>query len=128
MGIKSNASAGELDSPFYSDNKAFCETFESFMTELGGETIGAYNAWSYNVKGRVDKRYRWIFQLNKSTYSSGTLLLSTKKQSLQFWTIWKCKCLVTNLPNFQLRKKRRLDAINIFFSNPLTNFVYLAVI
>ncbi|NOQ70511.1 MAG: hypothetical protein GQ574_00830 [Crocinitomix sp.] len=106
MAIESNASPGELDSPFYIENKAFCEEFEEYMLELGGVTTGSYNAWSYNVKGRVDAPLRWIFQLKKATYSAGTILVSTKKQALQFWTIWKCKNLETSLPDFQIRKKK----------------------
>ncbi|MFT5824308.1 MAG: hypothetical protein ACI8ZM_005575 [Crocinitomix sp.] len=106
MAIESNGSPGELDSPFYLENKAFCEDFEAYILDIGGVTTGAYNAWSYNVKGRVDAPLRWIFQLKKATYSGAVLLVSSKKQCLQFWTIWKCKDLKTDLPDFHIRKRK----------------------
>ncbi len=89
---------------------------------MGGETTGSYNAWSYNVKGRVDAPLRWIFQLKKSTYSSGNLLISTKKQSLQFWTIWKCKNLETDFPDFVVRKKQFGDSLRILTSSTVNSF------
>lgn len=122
MGIQSIALPGENDSPFYLNNKAFCEDFESFITDLGGQTTGSYNASSYNVKGRVDAPLRWIFQLKKSTYYSGYLFVSTKKQSLQFWTIWKCKNLETDFPNFRVRKKRFGDSSRILISPSVCKF------
>jgi hypothetical protein len=122
MPIESNAGSGELSSPFYQSNKMYCEAFEAYMLELGGVTAGSYNAWSYNVKGRIDAPLRWVFQLKKSTYYSGFLLISTKKQSLQFWTIWKCKNLETKLPDFEVRKSKISDSLSHMFSKQVNKF------
>lgn len=122
MAIESNAAAGELDSPYYLANKTICENFEAYMFEMGGVTTGSYNAWSYNVKGRVDAPLRWIFQIKKATYTSGTLLVNSEYQSLQFWTIWKCKDLVTELPDFYIRKKKFGDGFRRNFSKSVNLF------
>ncbi len=122
MGIKSQASAEELSSPFYIRNKSVCEDFEAYISQLGGETTGSYNAWSYNVKGRIDAPLRWIFQLKKSSYYGGQLLVSTKKQSLQLWTIWKCKNLETDFSDFIVRKKRFGDSLRVLSSPSVNDF------
>lgn len=109
MAIKPNAGSEELSSPFFKRNQEICHSFQQFIDALGGKTIGSYNAWSFNVKGKVQGNYLWIFQLKKSTYSSGNLFLSTKFQTLYVSSVWKCKNLVSDDGDFTIRKKKFFD-------------------
>lgn len=49
-------------------------------------------------------------------------MVSTKKQSLQLWTIWKCKNLETDFPNFVVRKKRFGDSLRCLTSPSVNDF------
>ena len=68
MNITSNTALVEKDSPFYKANKSFCEDFENFITNKGGETKGKYNAWSYLIHGKISSPKEWILKYKKTLY------------------------------------------------------------
>ena len=70
MTLVSKHTSGELSSPFYVENKEKCEEYESFIQEIGGESKGYYNAYSYNAMGTVDSTSKWQLRLKKATRSS----------------------------------------------------------
>lgn len=120
--VVSNGSPDELDSPFYLDNERICKTFEAFISRLGGEVNGKYNAWSYHVIGKVKRDHEWIFQIKKATYTSGNLLLSSAYQSLHLAACWKCQNLKSSQPDFLLRKRTRFDWVRKMFDKNLRDF------
>lgn len=120
--VESIGLANELDSPFYLENELICKTFETFISSLGGEVNGKYNAWSYHVIGRIKRRHEWIFQIKKATYSSGNLILSSASQNLHLAAIWKCKNLQSAQPDFQIHERRRFDWIKKLVNKNIRNF------
>jgi hypothetical protein len=83
MSIESNAAPDELDSPFYKKNEELCKKWEQFILERGGQVKGSYNAWSFIFMSKVKGKKEWLINVKKATFTSGNLLLSSKKQSLQ---------------------------------------------
>jgi len=83
MPIESNAAPDELDSPFYLKNEELCQKWEKYIIKKGGEEKGSYNAWSLNFISKVKGEHEWLINVKKATFTSGNLLLSSKKQNLQ---------------------------------------------
>lgn len=112
MPIASIATTDELSSPYFLSNEEDCKVFESFFVELGGEAVGSYNAWSYNILGRIPHPNKWEFRIKKSTYSSGNIWLNSCYQSLQYENNWVAKNIVSDCSGFKIIRakgiKRRL--------------------
>ena len=118
MPIIPNAGPNELSSPFFKKNKESCEKFLKFIESLGGEVNGRYNAFSYHLLGKVKRKNQWNLRFKKSSYSSGSLLLSSKYQSLSFVSEWFADDIMLNCPKFKIRKKNKFDFIKKYiFSN-----------
>ena len=83
MNLKSNASSNEIKSPFYQKNKELCEKWEKYVLEKDGKIKGEYNAWSINLTAKISGKRNWTIHVTKATFSSGNLLLSSKKQNLR---------------------------------------------
>jgi hypothetical protein len=117
MTLVSKHTSGELSSPFYVENKEKCEEYESFIQEIGGESKGYYNAYSYNVMGTVDSRSKWQLRLKKSTFSSaGNLLLSSKYQSLMEIAQWSSDNVILSVPKFTIKRKNWTDSFKVQFN------------
>lgn len=95
-----------------------------FITSMGGETVGTYNAWSYRVIGKINHPNQWEFLLKKSTFSSGNLLLSSEYQNLHIASIWIARNLPSNCSTFLIRKKKVGDGLKIALSR---NWNWLSV-
>lgn len=94
MNLKSNASSNEINSPFYQSNKELCEKWEKYILEKDGEIKGEYNAWSINLTAKISGKRNWTIHVTKATFSSGNLLISSKKQNLR--EVLKFKTTVKN--------------------------------
>jgi hypothetical protein len=110
MPISPNAAPDELDSPFFIKNEEVCRTFDEFIISLDGETRGNYNAFSYNILGEIRHPNEWEFNIKKSSFTSGNLLLSSKYQSLNIASKWTAKNLPSDCPEFFIRRKRFTDS------------------
>ena len=119
MPVTPNASTDELDSPFFLANEEICQSFDQFIVSNGGETRGKYNAFSYNVLGKVKHPNKWEFNIKKSTFTSGSLLLSSKYQSLHVASIWTAQDLESECPNFKIRPKKWFDFAKVGMFNNL---------
>jgi hypothetical protein len=113
MPVLPNASPDELNSPFFIANKEICQSFDQFIVANKGETHGNYNAFSYNVLGKVKHPNKWEFNIKKSSFTSGNLLLSSKYQCLHVASIWTAKNLKSDCPKFKIRPKKLLDFVKI---------------
>ena len=112
MKIKPNASADEMTSPFYKSNEEFCSDFEKYIAKKNGKVKGSYNAWSYQIFGKINSPKNWNLMYKKSTFtSSGNLLLSSKYQSLLVATEWETERKGTHNYDFIIRKKTRTDSL-----------------
>lgn len=120
MPVKPNAATDELDSPYFKTNEKICQSFDQFIIAQNGETRGTYNAWSYNVLGKVRHPNKWEFRIKKSTFTSGNLLLSSKYQSLHVASTWTAQNLDSSCPSFKIRKPKFLDGFLISISKNLT--------
>jgi hypothetical protein len=93
MSITSNVAPDELDSPFYKQNEILCKKWERYIDSKGGKVKGYYNAWSFVIKSKVTGKKVWLIDVEKATYSSGSIFFSSKYQNLQetltFKTIFK---------------------------------------
>jgi hypothetical protein len=89
--IKPNADRDELNSPFFLKNEETCKKWEALAYEHNGTISGSYNAWSYKLFIKIDEGIPCRITVSKATYSSGHLLISTKKQSLQELITFKLK-------------------------------------
>ena len=105
----------ERCSPFFIKNELICKRFGKLITELGGESIGNYNAWSYKVKGKLVRKHQWIFQIEKATYTGGNLFISSEKQNLHVASRWICTDFKSSLPDFKIRGRRTGDGLRIMF-------------
>jgi len=107
MGLISDASPEELASPYYIQNKLICEAFEQFILEKNGKVKGKFNAWSFVVYGKIPHHNKGEFKIKKSTYTStGNLLMSSKKQSLQLESIWFAKLSESDCSDFLIEKSK----------------------
>ncbi|MEX2484658.1 MAG: hypothetical protein WED10_08865 [Brumimicrobium sp.] len=112
MSITSNAVSSELDSPFYKRNEALCKEWEQYIISRGGKIIGSYNAWSIAIKSKVTVKKTWLIDIQKATYSNGSLFFSSKYQNLQETLTFKSIFKNTGCGNFCIsrsffsRKKR----------------------
>lgn len=122
MTIKPNASPDEKDSPFYKKNEKFCSEFEHFIADKNGKVKGKYNAWSYLIYGKVSNPKNWTLKYEKSTLSSGNLLLSSKRQNLIVTAEWVTKRVGNHNSEFYIRKKTRFDFIKIMVNKSLSKF------
>ncbi|WP_298425337.1 hypothetical protein [uncultured Kordia sp.] len=109
MKIKSNAVPEELDSPFYIENKKFCQVFERFIAGKEGKVRGRYNAWSYLIEGKIETLKSWNLFYKKSTFSGGNLLLSSKYQNLLTIAEWTCHAVNAKNAMFFIRKRKFID-------------------
>ena len=116
MPIKPNAAPDEVESDFYIANERICKEFEAFFEELGGETKGAYNAFSYNAIARVKHPLKWTFQIKKSTYAATSIWLNSNYQGLLVACLWKAHDLRSDCPGFYIRKGKFFDFIKINLS------------
>lgn len=116
MPVSPNAAPSELSSPFFIENEKICHSFDEFIVAKNGETRGKYNAFSYNVIGKVRHPNKWEFRIQKSSFTSGNLLLSSKYQSLHVASIWTAKILKSDCPNFYIRKKKTFDFLKMALS------------
>lgn len=82
MPLISEASPSEKHSTYYLANEATCKEWEKFILSKDGKVNGVYNAWSLKIKAQIKTKRTWNFYVEKSTFSSGNLLLSSKTQSL----------------------------------------------
>lgn len=124
MPVTPNAAPGELDSPFFIANEEICQSFDQFIVSNGGETRGKYNAFSYNVLGKVRHSNKWEFRIKKSTFTSGNLLLSSEYQNLHIASIWTARSLQSDCPDFLIRRNKFLDGIRISFSKKWNWFTH----
>lgn len=110
MKIKPNASPTELSSPFFKANEEFCTDFERFVAYRNGKVKGNYNAWSYQIFGKISNPTNWNLTYKKSTFTtSGNLLLSSKFQSLLVLAKWETEKKVDRGSEFIIRRKKRAD-------------------
>lgn len=119
MALISKHTTDEESSPFYLANKAICEDYENFIEELNGQVRGVYNAFSFQVLAKVKGKTNWTFELKKSTFSSGNLLLSSKAQSILEVALWSSDDLTQNLPKFTIRKSHWTDWIKNKFNSDI---------
>lgn len=120
MVIKSNAASDELSPPFFKSNEKFCSEFETFIAKKNGEVKGQFNAWSYLIYGKISSPKNWTLMYKKSTFSSGNLLLSSKRQNLLVLAEWTTNGVGSHNSEFVIRKKKQSDIIKIKFSNSLS--------
>jgi len=109
MKIKSNASPSETASEFYKLNENFCADFESYIASKNGKVKGNYNAWSYIVFGKISSPQNWDLMYKKSIFTSTSLLLSSKYQSLLVMAEWATKIKGLRQAEFTIRRKTKLD-------------------
>ena len=83
MPLISEASPSEKNSTYYLANESTCKEWEKFILSKDGKIHGVYNAWSLKIKAKILSKRTWNFYVEKSTFSSGNLLLSSKTQSLR---------------------------------------------
>ena len=122
MKIKPNASSNEMSSPFYKMNENFCADFENFIAKKNGKVKGKYNAWSYQVFGKIYSPKNWNLMYKKATFtSSGNLLLSSKDQSLLVIVEWETERKGTHNSEFQIRKKTRTDFLKKIVNKSLSD-------
>ncbi len=117
MPVTPDASQDEFSSPFFLKNKEICEEFDAIMIQLGGNTKGSYNAWSYNASGKVPHPYKWEFRIKKATFSSGSLMFSPKKQNQLLKTKWIARSFYSDCHPFLIRRKRNFDFLRIQLSD-----------
>lgn len=122
MTIKSNASPHEKDSPFYKKNEKFCLEFEQYILGEEGEVKGNYNSWSYAVIGEISNPKNWTLKYKKSTFSSGSLWLSSKYQNLLVLAEWTTKRIETQSSEFLIRRKTKTDFLNLLWNKSLSKF------
>lgn len=93
MSISPDAAPSEFDSPFFKRNEALCKKWEQYIKSKGGKVKGYFNAWSFEIKSKVTLKKTWLIDVKKGTYTSGSLLFSSKYQSVQetitFTTLFK---------------------------------------
>lgn len=111
MAIECNASLDEYSSPFFEENKRFCDRIEEFGLQYGGEVKGKFNAWSYIVYGKIDRPSNWNLKYKKASYTSGNLLLSSKYQSLLNLVEWS-KFIGNKDDGLIIRKRKLWDFAN----------------
>ncbi|MCG2431603.1 hypothetical protein [Aequorivita xiaoshiensis] len=122
MKIKPNASSNEMSSPFYKMNENFCADFENYIAKKNGKVKGNYNAWSYQIFGKIYAPKNWNLMYKKATYtSSGNLLLSSKHQSLLVVAEWETERKGTHNSEFLIRKKTHTDCLKKFVNNSVSN-------
>ncbi len=117
MPIESNAAPDELDSPFYLKNEELCQKWEKYIISKGGEEKGIYNAWSLNFISKVKGENEWLIYVKKATFTSGNLLLSSKKQNLQEILTFKSVFENTGCKDFCISRSifRRKEQNHPFF-------------
>ena len=113
MPITPNASPDEFNSPFFLANEKICQEFDTFILNHKGETRGKYHAFSYQVLGKIRHPEKWEFRIKKASFTSGNLLISTKKQSLFVSSKWTAKNFKSNCPKFLIRRKKRWDFLKV---------------
>lgn len=130
MNLKSNASSNEIKSPFYQKNKELCEKWEKYVLEKDGKIKGEYNAWSINLTAKISGKRNWTIHVTKATFSSGNLLLSSKKQNLRevltFKTILKntgCKdfCISQSIFKRQSRNHSFYNEVETLVKDGIKN-------
>ncbi|MGB3606953.1 hypothetical protein [Psychroserpens sp.] len=121
MKIKPNASSDEMTSPFYKINEDFCADFENYIANKNGKVKGKYNAWSYQIFGKINSPKNWNLMYKKATFTSGNLLLSSKYQSLLVMAEWETERKGTHNAEFQIRKKSRTDFIKKIVNKSLSD-------
>jgi len=123
MKIKPNASPDELSSPFYKENQNICYEFEKYIAQRKGLVKGSYNAWSYKIYGKLEvNRRTWNIMYEKSTFSSGNLLLSAKYQSLFMKAEWVCDNLNYKCKPFSIFRKKISDNIYLLLNSDVKKF------
>ncbi|MBT0607354.1 hypothetical protein [Aequorivita echinoideorum] len=116
MKIKSNASSGELSSPFYQINKDFCSDFEDYIASKNGRVRGNFNAWSYFIEAKIEVPKLWKLTYKRATYSStGNLLLSSKSQSLLTSALWETKLSPSDCSEFVIQRAKNTNMIKRLF-------------
>lgn len=121
MKIKPNASSDEITSPFYKINEDFCADFENYIAKKNGKVKGNYNAWSYQIFGKIDSPKNWNLMYKKATFTSGNLLLSAKYQNLLVVAEWVAERKGTHNSEFQIRKKTRTDFLKKIVNKSLSD-------
>lgn len=121
MKIKPNASSDEMSSPFYKINEDFCAVFENYIAKNNGKVKGNYNAWSYQIFGKIYSPNNWNLLYKKATFTSGNLLLSSKYQSLLVVAEWETERKGTHNSEFQIRKKTRTDFLKKMVNKSITD-------
>lgn len=120
MKIKSNASPQELSSPFFKANKQFCYEFETYMASKNGLVKGKYNAWSYLIEGKIKSPDNWKLKYKKSTFSSGNLFFSSKKQNLLVLVEWQTDKFKDKNAEFYIRTKSYIDVLRLAFDKSVS--------
>lgn len=83
MSISPNTSPDELNSEYYLKNKATCEAWEDLVYKYNGRIKGNYNSWSFFIRSIVKINQEWTIDIDKSTYSGGSLWLTSRFQNLK---------------------------------------------
>ncbi len=122
MTIVSNAASDEFLSPFYKKNELFCKEFENYINKKQGEVTGKYNAWSYEIIGKIHKPTKWILKYKKSTLTStGSLWLSSKKQNLIVTVEWSTRRIGSHNSEFEIRRKRKTDIFSKLWNKDISD-------
>ncbi|AXG70086.1 hypothetical protein KORDIASMS9_02315 [Kordia sp. SMS9] len=112
MKIKSNALKDEHNSPFYKENKKICQEFENFIATKNGLVKGNFNAWSYNIYGKIKTPKAWSLQYKRSVYSGSiSIWFSSKSQNLLTLAKWTLKDIRLKNTLFFIRRKKMLDSM-----------------
>lgn len=123
MKIKPNASSDELSSPFYKMNEEFCSDFENYIANKNGKVKGNYNAWSYQISGKINSPKNWNLMYKKATFTStGNLLLSSESQTLLVVAQWQTERKGTHNSEFQIRRKTSTDFFRKISNKSLSDF------
>lgn len=83
MTITTNASYDQLNSPYYLENQQLGQLWEEFSSAYNGNIKGTYNAWSCRYQIELTSSNPIKIEIEKSTFSGGNLLLSSKYQNLK---------------------------------------------
>ncbi|RMA67698.1 hypothetical protein [Ulvibacter antarcticus] len=122
MVIKSNAGSSEISSPFYQMNEKFCAEFENYIASKNGMVKGTFNAFSYQIFGKISDPIEWELFYKKSTFTSGNLILSAKRQNLFVAAEWSTKRIGTHNSEFLIRRKTKSDYFKMKLQSNLSTF------
>lgn len=104
MPLEPNAAPDEKSSPFYKANEKLCKRWEKFVLDRNGLINGKYNAWSYNVKTKIEGKKTWLMDVERAQFSNGFLLMSSRKQNLRETLTFKALFKNTNCKPFVIEK------------------------